>query len=153
MDMDWRLDRRDGQYKLLDFNPRVGAQFRLFVNRRGVDVVRAMHLDLTGRPVPADAPPDGRTFVAEQFDVLSALGYCRLGELTLADWWSSIRQPEDLEWGWLDADDPLPVASMVVRSLYRTISKAVQRNKFPHANPGRLPRYSSGRGVLRVPRP
>ena len=23
--MDWRLDRRDGLYKLLDFNPRVGA--------------------------------------------------------------------------------------------------------------------------------
>jgi predicted ATP-grasp superfamily ATP-dependent carboligase len=65
LDMDWRLDHRDGQYKLLDFNPRVGAQFRLFVNRHGVDVVRAMHLDLTGRPVPGDAPPDGRTFMAE----------------------------------------------------------------------------------------
>ncbi|MHA6764289.1 carboxylate--amine ligase [Streptacidiphilus sp. PAMC 29251] len=25
-DLDWRLDRRDGQYKLVDFNPRTGAQ-------------------------------------------------------------------------------------------------------------------------------
>jgi D-aspartate ligase len=57
MDMDWRLDRRDGQYKLLDFNPRVGAQFRLFETPAGVDVVRAQHLDLTGRPVPPGSPP------------------------------------------------------------------------------------------------
>ena len=51
-DLDWRLDKRDGQYKLVDFNPRVGNQFRLFETAEGVDVVRALHLDLTGRPVP-----------------------------------------------------------------------------------------------------
>ena len=52
IDLDLRFDRRDGQYKLLDFNPRMGAQFRLFENESGIDVVRAMHLDLTGRTVP-----------------------------------------------------------------------------------------------------
>ncbi len=52
IDLDLRFDRRDGRYKLLDFNPRMGAQFRLFENESGVDVVRAMHLDLTGRAVP-----------------------------------------------------------------------------------------------------
>ena len=41
VDLDWRFDRRDGRYKLLDFNPRMGAQFRLFENEAGVDVVRA----------------------------------------------------------------------------------------------------------------
>ena len=51
-DLDFRYDRRDGRYKLVDFNPRTGAQFRLFENAAGVDVVRALHLDLTGRPVP-----------------------------------------------------------------------------------------------------
>jgi hypothetical protein len=30
----------------LDFNPRVGAQFRLFEDDAGSDVVRALHLDL-----------------------------------------------------------------------------------------------------------
>ena len=58
-DLDWRLDRRDGRYKLLDFNPRVGAQFRLFETDAGIDVVRALHLDLTGRPVPAGAQENG----------------------------------------------------------------------------------------------
>ena len=29
-DLDWRHDLRTGDYHLLDFNPRVGAQFRMF---------------------------------------------------------------------------------------------------------------------------
>src|SRR4051794_21033700 len=36
-DLDWRFDRRDGRYKLLDFNPRLGAQFRLFETDAAVD--------------------------------------------------------------------------------------------------------------------
>jgi len=147
LDIDWRLDHRDGQYKLLDFNPRVGAQFRLFVNCHGVDVVRAMHLDLTGRPVPGDAPPDGRTFMAEQFDVLSALAYHRQGELTLGQWWSSVRQARDLELGWLDPDDLLPAVSMAVRSLFRAVVKGLRLDNTPRAGDSRPPRYYPGRLV------
>jgi D-aspartate ligase len=152
LDMDWRLDHRDGQYKLLDFNPRVGAQFRLFVNRHGVDVVRAMHLDLTGRPVPGDAPPDGRTFMAEQFDVLSALAYRRQGEITLGAWWSSVRQARDLELGWLDREDLLPAGGMAVRSLFRAVAKGLRLDNTPRAGYRRPPRYYPGRGILRVGR-
>ena len=152
LDMDWRLDHRDGQYKLLDFNPRVGAQFRLFVNRHGVDVVRAMHLDLTGRPVPGDAPPDGRTFMAEQFDVLSALAYRRQGELTLGAWWSSVRQARDLELGWLNRDDLLPAGGMAVRSLFQAVAKGLRLDNTPRAGYRRPPRYYPGRGILRVGR-
>lgn len=58
-DMDWRWDERDGQFKLLDFNPRRGAQFATFRSTAGVDVVRALHLVLTGRPVPPGPEIDG----------------------------------------------------------------------------------------------
>jgi D-aspartate ligase len=150
MDMDWRLDHRDGRYKLLDFNPRVGTQFRLFVNRHGVDVVRAMHLDLTGRPVPGGPSPDGRTFMAEQFDILSLLAYRRQGELTLADWWSSVRRTGDLELGWMDPDDLLPVASMAVRSLFRMVVKGLRLDDTPRVRGSRPPRYHPGRGAPRV---
>lgn len=152
LDMDWRLDHRDGQYKLLDFNPRVGAQFRLFVNRHGIDVVQAMHLDLTGRPVPGDTPPEGRMFMAEPFDVLSALALRRQGKLTLAGWWSSVRQPGDLELGWLHADDLLPVASLAVRSLFEMVVKGLHLGigTTPSAGPGRPPRYRPGRAVPHV---
>ena len=53
VDMDWRLDRRDGRYRLLDCNPRSARSSGLFETSAGIDVVRAQHLDLTGREVPA----------------------------------------------------------------------------------------------------
>lgn len=50
-DLDFRRCGATGDYHLLDFNPRPGAQFRLFADGAGLDVVRAQHLDLTHRPL------------------------------------------------------------------------------------------------------
>ncbi|MFG2308557.1 ATP-grasp domain-containing protein [Streptomyces sp. NPDC048566] len=71
-DLDFRRDGT-GRYHLLDFNPRPGAQFRLFEDGGGLDVVRALHLDLTHRPLPDPAPLPGRAFVVENYAPLSAL--------------------------------------------------------------------------------
>lgn len=73
LDLDFRLDPDTGTYHLLDFNPRPGAQFRLFTDDSGLDVVRAQHLHLTGRAVPAQRGGPGRVFVAENYALLSAL--------------------------------------------------------------------------------
>lgn len=67
-DMDWRLDERDGVFKLLDFNPRRGAQFSTFRTTSDVDVVRALHLVLTGRPVPPGTEVDGVRHVVGVLD-------------------------------------------------------------------------------------
>ncbi|GHA67949.1 ATP-grasp domain-containing protein [Streptomyces tendae] len=72
-DLDFRRCGTTGRYHLLDFNPRPGAQFRLFADTAGLDVVRALHLDLTHRPLPAGAPRPGRVFVVENYAPLSAL--------------------------------------------------------------------------------
>ena len=72
-DLDFRRDDTTGRYHLLDFNPRPGAQFRLFADGAGLDVVRALHLDLTHRPLPDPAPLPGRAFVVENYAPLSAL--------------------------------------------------------------------------------
>ncbi|MGV9989886.1 carboxylate--amine ligase [Streptomyces sp. NPDC003374] len=73
LDLDFRRCGSTGRYHLLDFNPRPGAQFRLFEDGAGLDVVRALHLDLTGRPLPQGAPAAGRTFVVENYAPLAAL--------------------------------------------------------------------------------
>lgn len=73
LDLDFRREGSTGAYHLLDFNPRPGAQFRLFTDAAGIDVVRALHLDLTGRRVPDGAPVPGRTFVVENYAPLAAL--------------------------------------------------------------------------------
>ncbi|MEV3971217.1 ATP-grasp domain-containing protein [Streptomyces sp. NPDC050698] len=73
LDLDFRRCGTTGRYHLLDFNPRPGAQFRLFTDTAGLDVVRALHLDLTHRPLPEGAPRPGRAFVVENYAPLSAL--------------------------------------------------------------------------------
>ena len=110
-DLDWRFDRRDGQYKLVDFNPRTGAQFRLFETLAGVDVVRALHLDLTGRPIPGAPQDPDRGFVVGQLDLPAAAAWA----------WREHRIPPLLlhrrstEHAWLCRDDPLPVAAEAAR--------------------------------------
>ena len=123
MDLDYRFDRRDGQYKLLDFNPRVGANFRMSENAVGVDVVRALHLDLTGRPVPQAPPINGRRFIVESHDWFASLSYVWHGELTPAEWLHSFQGPREL--AWFCADDPAPALLMAIRLVCRTARRAL----------------------------
>ncbi|MFJ7592084.1 ATP-grasp domain-containing protein [Streptomyces sp. NPDC097617] len=72
LDLDFRRDEQ-GCFRLVDFNPRPGAQFRLFADRAGLDVVQAMYLDLTGQQVPRPSGGPGRVFVAENYALLAAV--------------------------------------------------------------------------------
>jgi D-aspartate ligase len=128
VDMDWRLDRRDGRYRLLDCNPRIGAQFRLFETEAGIDVVRAQHLDLTGRDVPQAPQVNGRGFVVENRDVPALLTYKRLRPLPDAVPHAKGR----IEPAWFAWDDPMPFVSMAVRlagPLTRVAGRITGRSK------------------------
>ncbi|MET9951096.1 ATP-grasp domain-containing protein [Streptomyces sp. NPDC006339] len=109
-DLDFRLDPVTGAYHLLDFNPRPGAHFRLFADRDGLDVVRAMHLDLTGRPVPAHQPVYGRRFVVEDHAALSWLTSPRRR-------YAPVRRGGEA--AWFAADDPRPALAMLRTRLSR----------------------------------
>jgi predicted ATP-grasp superfamily ATP-dependent carboligase len=110
-DLDWRYDRRDGLYKLLDFNPRVGAQFRLFETDAGIDVVRAAHLDLTGRPIPAGRPLIGRSLTVEHLDIASRLSRKRRAQLP-----PGVAEPTEAcsrSLAWFARDDLRPFFAML----------------------------------------
>ncbi|MFF3333319.1 ATP-grasp domain-containing protein [Streptomyces sp. NPDC002888] len=111
IDLDLRFDRRDGRYKLLDFNPRMGAQFRLFENESGVDVVRAMHLDLTGRTVPEGEQRAGHRYIVENIDLPALLAYRRSGYTTP----HAPRRASGTELAWLAGDDLRPFFTMLAR--------------------------------------
>jgi len=143
-DLDFRCDPRDGQYKLLDFNPRLGAQFRLFRNTAGVDVALAAHQDLTGRAVPDGAQVDGRRFLVENYDPIAAFGYRRRGELDLRSWLVSLWRVD--ESAWFAPDDLAPFGLMCLRMGWRALTRPFARDPRPH---GRTePRYRPGRAAF-----
>jgi predicted ATP-grasp superfamily ATP-dependent carboligase len=129
--MDYRFDRRDGTYKLLDLNPRPGAIFRLFVTRSGEDVIRALHLDMTGRAVPAEPVMAGRTVVVEG-------SYLRGGSWD----WRAWRSAHEL--AWLAADDPVPALVALLRSTGRA-GRRLARRPARRLVPRRQPSFIAGR--------
>ena len=109
-DMDWRYDPRDGRLKLVDFNPRLGAQAQVFRTGAGVDLVRALHLDLSGRAIAAGRQIDGRELIVEHLDAaasVAALVRRRAGAPRLA---AVRREP-----AWFAWDDPVPFAAATAR--------------------------------------
>ncbi|GAA3651918.1 ATP-grasp domain-containing protein [Streptomyces chitinivorans] len=151
LDLDFRFDAATGTYRLLDFNPRPGAQFRLFTDRSGLDVVRALHLDLTGRtPAPADPLP-GRLFVAENYALLSSLAAlpceglpltaARRGRRAAAGDAEGVgegrREPRETETAWFAADDPAPFLAMTASWLGQGGRKAAVRLGRRLLRPGR----------------
>ncbi len=128
LDLDFRRDA-DGTYRLLDANPRPGAQFRLFTGADGLDVVRALHLDLTGRGVrPSPARP-GRVFLAENYAALSVLSglVSPRGRSTRPVPGSRIPRGRGVETAWFAGDDPAPFAAMARAFAGRGLAKAAGR--------------------------
>ncbi|MER7762446.1 ATP-grasp domain-containing protein [Streptomyces sp. NPDC097619] len=117
LDLDFRRDP-EGRLRLLDFNPRPGAQFRLFTDGAGLDVVRALYLDLTGQRVPAQAGGAGRLFVAENYALLAAVSVPREAPRPGA---------AAVEAAWFAADDPRPFLAMAGSFVLRGAEKGAGR--------------------------
>ena len=120
VDIGYRKDPRDGTYKVLDINPRVGQAFRIFVAHSGMDVVRAMYLDLTNQTVTEPVEPiEGRRWIIEDSDIFSALDNKEEGLLTFGEWVRSFRRVE--ESAWFDLRDPLPFLVILGRFMARFV--------------------------------
>jgi D-aspartate ligase len=143
LDLDIRLDERNGEYNLLDFNPRLGAQFRLFRDTAGTDVALAAYLDLTNQPIPAGEQVNGRGFLVENYDPISSLAHLRSGTLGLRSWVSSMRTVD--ETAWFARDDLRPFGLMCLRMGWRLASRPFATDRGRTA-PARI-RYRAGRAA------
>lgn len=153
MDLDIRLDARDGQYNLLDFNPRLGAQFRIFRDTAGTDVVLAAYLDLTGQAIPPGEQLNERTFMAESYDPLSMLAHWRRGELTPGAWLTQVRSLD--EPAWFARDDLRPFGLMCLRMSWKTASRplpGLRRKSSSGASYSSRVEYRPGRAKVEVGR-
>ena len=116
LDIGYRYDARDGIHKVLDVNPRIGSTFRLFVDDNGMDVARALYLDLTGQPVSCGHFIEGRRWMVEDLDLVSSVRYYQEGSLGVREWIASLRGID--ETAFLSKDDPKP---FFVMCLNRTV--------------------------------
>jgi predicted ATP-grasp superfamily ATP-dependent carboligase len=138
LDIGYRYDTRDGTYKVLDVNPRVGGTFRLFVGQNGLDVIRALYLDLTGQRVPASGLREGRKWMVEDSDLGSSFRYYREGQLTLSEWLRSFRGVEEA--AFFASDDLRPflrACAQGVRLISSRLFRAAQRLASGQPVPGK----------------
>jgi predicted ATP-grasp superfamily ATP-dependent carboligase len=125
LDIGYRYDPRDGQYKVLDANPRVGQAFRLFVAENDMDVVKSLYLDLTGQEQLAIVPREGRRWLIEDFDLISSLHYYQEGTLGFRDWVRSFKGVQEA--AWFSWSDPRPFSKMVGDLLKRLAGWLLKR--------------------------
>jgi hypothetical protein len=97
--------------------------FRMFENTAGIDVVRAQHLDLSGRHIDNAAPIEGRLFTVESFYVL-AFFRRMLGGASKHNK-PKYSQHKSRELAWWSSDDQLPFLIMCVRLFMRPLGRAL----------------------------
>ncbi|MCU1338088.1 MAG: hypothetical protein JWO19_3669 [Bryobacterales bacterium] len=135
LDIGYRYDARDGQYRVFDVNPRIGCTFRLFVSTGGMDVARALYLNLTGQAIDAGCALHGRKWMVEDLDLVSAFRYWRGGNLKAGEWVRSFRGLQ--ESAFFALDDPIPSISRCMNGFRELLGVRGTRGILPcySANP------------------
>ena len=143
LDIGFRYDARDGQYKLLDPNPRIGSTFRLFLGTNGMDTARYLYMDVTGQTLPESKAREGRKWVVEGADLRAFAVYRREGSLTFWQWLRSFRGVEEAVWFAIDDLRPFWVEFREVaagglrytwQGLLRTVGIRTKRDKETASN-------------------
>jgi D-aspartate ligase len=135
LDVGYRYDARDGEYKVLDVNPRIGATFRLFSGDNGMDVARAFYLDMTAQPVPQTRLCEGRKWMVEDRDLMSSIRYWRDGNLGIGAWLRSLTGIREA--AYIAADDMVPAFARVRTMMSTAVRRAADILKHKATHPSR----------------
>jgi len=104
-EIEFKYDRRDHRYKLLDVNPRIWT-WSLLCGRAGVDYPYLLWRKMVGEPVSEITGRAGVRWVRMSTDVAAAFHEILRGQLNVRGYLRSLQSP--LEFALFAADDPMP---------------------------------------------
>jgi len=120
VEVEFKLDPRDGQYKLLDVNARTWGYHSLGA-RAGVDFSHMLYSDQVGLPVPVSKSPSGLSWVRMTTDFPAALVSVLHGD---TNWKSYLRSIRDCNAeAVFSPSDPLPGLAEVTLIPYLAIKR------------------------------
>jgi D-aspartate ligase len=105
VEVEYKLDARNGRYKLLDINPRLWTWATLGA-RAGTDFPYLLWQMTTGKSVPEQTARTGVRWIRMSTDLLAAIHLIFRGRLSPGEYWRSLRSP--VEFSVVALDDPLP---------------------------------------------
>jgi predicted ATP-grasp superfamily ATP-dependent carboligase/peptidoglycan/xylan/chitin deacetylase (PgdA/CDA1 family) len=126
VEIEFKLDKRRGAYKILDVNPRVWT-WNSLGHAAGVDFAYVQWLLATGQSVAAHRGVAGAAWIYASKDALAALRLARAGMLDLGEYFGSFRRR--LEFAAFAADDLLPAVMDVPLALWWAFKKRLRRIK------------------------
>lgn len=106
VELEFKYDRRDGRYKLLDVNARTWAWLSLG-SKAGVDFPWVVWKLALGEPVERSRARAGCSWAHVSRDLAAGFSEMRAGSLTLSEYLNSFRATR-LEFAAFSKDDPLP---------------------------------------------
>ena len=107
--VEFKIDPRDGHYKLIECNARFTAANGL-VAAAGIDLARFVYCRAVGLPLPAvDRFRSGVRVIDPALDLLSFLERRRAGQMTFGQWVRSLLHP--LTFAYFRWSDPLPAVA------------------------------------------
>ncbi len=117
--IEFKFDPRDGQYKLIEVNPRIPALTETY-RQSGIDIPYIIYCHLTNRSLPKIASFKNHVRMISVFDDFKAyLELNRLGELTLGQWLKSMSPHQN--YVYFKLNDPWPAAHNVLWRIKRKI--------------------------------
>jgi len=124
VEVEYKLDARDGRYKLLDINPRLWTWSPLG-GRAGIDFPFLLWQMMVGRSVAKQTGRTGVRWIRMSTDVPAAIHEILRGRLSLGSYVRSLRSP--VEFALMAADDPLPGLLDLPLFAYKHIHNGFER--------------------------
>ena len=139
--VEFKLDPRDGQYKLIECNARFTAANGL-VAKSGIDLARFVYCRAAGLPLPpVNGFRPGVRVIDPVMDLLSFLELRRAGSMTFGQWVRSLLHRQTF--AYFEWTDPLPALARVLQDA--RVRAAAQR---PRAAVAASEREMAPRGSL-----